>query len=103
MAQHILGRKCLIGFTDQFEESMRRFAKYFGWDKKVALRKVLDCEEKLSGGDNDVTVQSPVHNWKEEAPEGGPVWEALKQKNSHDLELYSYAQKLFASQAIYSQ
>lgn len=101
MAQHILGRKCLIGFTDQFEESMRRFAKYFGWDKKVALRKVLDCEEKLSGSDNDVTVQFPVHNWKQEAPEGGEVWEALKLKNSHDLELFSYAKKLFESQAIY--
>jgi len=40
MAEHVLGRKCVVGFTDQLEESIRRFAKFFNGIKMSHLLKL---------------------------------------------------------------
>ena len=28
MAQHVIGQKCTVGFTDRLEESVQRFARF---------------------------------------------------------------------------
>jgi len=103
MAQHVLGRKCIVGFTDRLEESVRRFAKFFKWDQDVSPIKVRDCLSNLLSKDkikSSFSWQVPVSK-NPKYGEGSIVWEILKEKNYLDIELYKYAKNLFDSQSLY--
>eukprot|EP00555_Chaetoceros_dichaeta_P010758 CAMPEP_0198262930 /NCGR_PEP_ID=MMETSP1447-20131203/11363_1 /TAXON_ID=420782 /ORGANISM="Chaetoceros dichaeta, Strain CCMP1751" /LENGTH=452 /DNA_ID=CAMNT_0043951351 /DNA_START=308 /DNA_END=1666 /DNA_ORIENTATION=+ len=109
MAKHVLGRKCIVGFTERLEESVHRFAKYFKWDQDISKLKIRDCLSNLLSKDSDANSSSHISpfNWQVPVSEdpkygkGSLVWEMLKKKNSLDIELYNYAKKLFQSQALY--
>ena len=95
LAKEILGRKCLVGLVNQFDKSLTRFKRYFGWNELVVEEDKNPCEERLiTHGDN-------VH-LHPKYKEGSAVWELLKKKNGHDLMLYEYAEELFEKQAMYS-
>ncbi len=105
LAQHILGRKFIVGLTDDFEESVRRFAKYFHWDESVSEEKVNQCKEKLQVSQHitngDFTSASGVE--REETKVSDEIHKVLQEKNKFDIELYKYAQGLHKTQALYSR
>lgn len=103
MAQHVLGRKFIVGFTDRLDESIHRFAKFFQWDKDVSVLKVRDCLANSLGNDAKPAAFSwrvPISKDKKYG-EGTEIWKMLAQKNSLDVALYNYARKLYSSQALY--
>jgi len=109
MAKHVLGRKCIVGFTERLEESVRRFAKYFKWDQDISKLKIRDCLSNFLSKDVDANSSRPISPFNWQVPvskdpnygKGSQVWEMLKEKNSLDIELYNYATKLFKSQELY--
>jgi len=107
LAQHVLGRKCLIGLTEKFEESILRFAHYFDWTGKVSADELETCEAALeiakhvknqhfSNADTGNEIK------KEDYKEGTELYKILEEKNVFDMELFRYAQGLFHRQALYS-
>jgi hypothetical protein len=40
-AKSVLSHNVLVGFSDEYQESVRRFSSYFGWESKT------DCLETL--------------------------------------------------------
>ena len=103
LSKHILGRKFIVGLTEDFEESMRRFAKYFDWDEEVLSNDLQKCYDDLEVSthvrNNDFTGVTGVT----QVNKGDEVWEILKEKNNFDRELYKYAKNLYESQALYSR
>ena len=96
LAKEILGRKCLIGLVNKFEESLKRFELYFGWDKLVEEEDKNQCEEHLIAHGDNVHLH-PKYK------EGSDVWEMLKKKNGYDLMLYEYAEEIFEKQTLYTE
>jgi len=106
MAKNVLGQKCIVGFTDDMENSIRRFAKYFQWDQSVSEINLRSCiSNSLHGNSSDVSGSPFLWNSSVSKDpkygEGSEVWEALEKKNSLDLELYKYAKAVFSSQNLY--
>ena len=104
LAKHILGRKFIVGITEDFEESIRRFAKYFRWDDEVSNEDLLKCRsetlevtEHVKKGDIYSVSQRPASVKK-----GDEVYKILEQKNTYDIQLYNYAKSLYKTQSIYS-
>ena len=103
LAKQILGRKCIVGFADDFEESIRRFVKYFHWEESKSKEEVEECKEELhvaklvESGD---FTEAP-HNNKDEL--GDEVKAILREKNKFDLKLYEYARGLYNTQSLYSR
>ena len=58
MVQHVIGRKCIVGFTDRLEESIRRFAKFLKWDDGVSPIKVRDCLGDLLAASYPYSISS---------------------------------------------
>ena len=108
LAQHVLGRKCLIGLTEMFEESMRRFVKYFDWSSKASAEALAECEKGLEiakhvSEDNfSTSMLADEKISKDLYKEGTEIYTLLAEKNSFDLELYKYARGLFQRQSLYS-
>jgi len=106
MAKYVLGNKCILGFTDDMENSIRRFAKYFHWDQSVSQINLRSCLSNSLHGNSSNDSGSPFL-WQYSVSknpkygEGSEFWEALKEKNSLDLELYQYAKAVFNSQSLY--
>ena len=108
LAQHVLGRKCLIGLTEKFNESILRFSHYFDWANKISQDDLTKCEA-------DLEIAKHVENQnfsnadmegteikKEDYKEGTDLYKVLAEKNAFDIELYHYAQGLYHRQALYS-
>ncbi len=108
LAKHVLGRKCFIGISEEFNESLRRFAKYFAWDKRSSNEAVSECMRQLeitkhvAEGEFSLDVMAPkvpIHEYEE----GTEVHRILSEKNGMDLELYEYAKQLYQRQSLYSR
>eukprot|EP00565_Helicotheca_tamesis_P004091 CAMPEP_0185736008 /NCGR_PEP_ID=MMETSP1171-20130828/26660_1 /TAXON_ID=374046 /ORGANISM="Helicotheca tamensis, Strain CCMP826" /LENGTH=511 /DNA_ID=CAMNT_0028406487 /DNA_START=217 /DNA_END=1752 /DNA_ORIENTATION=- len=108
LAKEILRTKCVVGLTDQMEQSVDRFVQVFGWKKDVNETEggggggegavdAQQCKDELlqSGGVNKFHHPTEV--------EGSMAWELLKLKNVWDIQLYEYAVRLFEEQAILFQ
>jgi hypothetical protein len=107
LAQHVLGRKCLVGMTERFEESIGRFAKYYGWSNKVSKEELTKCKEdsevaKLVNDDVFTTVNLGEEISKDDYKEGTDLRKILAEKNNLDIELYNYAKGLYHRQALYT-
>ena len=107
LAQHILGRKCLVGLTEKFDESIERFTKYYGWSSKISKEALSTCEEnngitKLvqEGSYTDVDLGEEIS--KEVYMEGTELHTILTEKNNLDIQLYEYAKALFHRQELYT-
>lgn len=93
-AKEVFKRKVLIGLDSQKIESIRRFEKFFD----------LSFENETS--DNQPLCGSGLPLWTRSSDFGpplapmDPVWNSLFHRNSLDMELYAYVEKLFADQAI---
>jgi hypothetical protein len=104
-AKSILGGKFIVGFTEDFEESMRRFAKYFRWDEIITTEELQTCQEGFlasskyvpnKNGD-EVASSTDINNVKE----GDEIYNILQEKNVFDNELYLFAKGLYETQALY--
>jgi len=83
-AKEVIRRKIIVGFTDYFEESFRRFAQYFGWPLD---QRYMNCLEW----------------WRRHAEDPVPSdveAEALARTQWADLELYEYARSIFEEQRV---
>jgi hypothetical protein len=92
LAKHILKEKCLIGLLTQKAVSMKRFEKYFGWEKLAGVPGTLECEER-----------SMFWGWKNKndhptVEEGSEEYQIISARNEFDMELYAYAMELFVDQ-----
>merc|ERR1711957_504856 len=99
LAQHVLGRKCLIGLTEKFEESILRFAHYFDWTGKVSADELETCEAALETAKhvkNQHFSNADTGNEikKGDYKEGTELYKILEEKNVFDMELFRYAQGL---------
>jgi len=89
LAKDILERKCLIGMTDEFIESFRRFNLFFGLGKW--LEDGLPCVEKyMNNRANKNSHQKVKH--------GSDEWVALAQANKIDIELFNFGKDLWKRQ-----
>ncbi|KAL7431616.1 hypothetical protein ACHAXH_001535 [Discostella pseudostelligera] len=98
IAQEILRRKCLVGFMEEMEESIRRFHSYFHSrylgmeeDGNEALYCAIEhfAKKGLSG------QNSHGHPTLDETSE---TYEILATKNQLDIRLYEFAKELFVEQ-----
>ena len=105
VAKEVFGRKCLIGLTDHFEESMDRFSKFFQFETthSINTRNKEDtanfveerrtCMHKLAtSGVNRHKYPKISHN--------STIWKELERKNKYDMELYDYAKAMYYQQAV---
>ena len=93
----VFGRKCLVGLVDKAEESLRRYERFFKWDKKMPNSNDKDkcLQQFLDNGDK--RIEHPTY-------EGTTAWEALRKKNEYDVLLYQFAEQLYNQQSkIYDQ
>lgn len=89
LAREILRQKFVIGLLSRTDESMKRFANYFGWN--INTPEKHNCvNQMLSNGINK-------HNHPA-IDRGGEAWNRLTENNRYDLELYMYAVQLFEEQ-----
>ncbi len=104
LAKHILGRKFIIGITEDFEESVRRFAKYFHWDDEVSNDDLLKCQNEELEVSRNVKEGGiyPISKRTATVKHGDEVYKMLETKNSMDIQLYNYAKSLYKTQSIYS-
>jgi len=91
LAKEILGSKCIVGFVSMFEESIRRFDQYFGWNRGELVQNKTSCSKYL------------IENWisthnDADIKEGSKAWNLLKARNGYDIILYEYATKIFERQ-----
>ena len=95
-AKEILRTKFLVGFVDDFDESLHRIMKYAGWSYKddgTERMKQEDCIKDLAGHG---TNANPVEY---ELPKRGSQAHALiSWQTQFDSKLYSYARELFEKQ-----
>lgn len=113
LAKKIVKYKVLVGLYDELETSMARFQRYFGWkDSKRTRADTAKCRSKaISRGDKNLghptsikdreafaSLQSNNSNAAEEVIVGNPAWKAIERQNVFDLELYAFAQRVYALQ-----
>jgi len=92
LAMEILRKKCLIGLLSEKEESIKRFEKYFGWERRSKLPGASECEERLLGwGWSNKNRHPPIDP-------GSEAYYLIKTKNELDIMLYEYAKVLFHQQ-----
>ena len=93
LAIEVLESKCLVGIMEDFSASIKRFDRYFGWNK-------IDFGGPVSKADRGTCVARVIQEPDNAHPhpsfeEGGDVWNLLLEKNKYDLALYEYARHLF--------
>lgn len=83
-AKEVIRRKLIIGLTDNFDESFRRFAQYFGWPLD---EKHMDCVQQF-------------RRYAEHALPNDVEAAALARTQWADLQLYKYALSIFEEQSV---
>lgn len=83
-AKEVIRRKLIIGFTDKLDESLRRFAQYFGWPLEG---EPLDCVQHFQ-------------RYAEHAVPSDVEAAALARTQWADLQLYEYALSIFEEQSV---
>jgi hypothetical protein len=86
-AKEFLRTKCLIGLTDDFNESVIRFETFFGWTH-VNEEEKLECQE-------EIVSKHTSGSEHERFEEDSLVWKLLLEQNRFDMALYDYAVSLF--------
>ena len=91
VAKETLKQKCLVGLIDDMEGTIRRFHDYFGFGSDDSLNcAIQNYSRKQSANSNS-------HNHPQLDPTS-EAWAILSKKNQLDIELFKYAQQLFAEQ-----
>lgn len=104
VAKEVFGRKCLIGLTDHFEESMDRFSKFFHFESTHSINthtkeetanfieERRQCAHKIAA--------SGVHHQYAKISHDSSTWKELERKNKYDMELYDYAKAMYYQQSV---
>ncbi len=86
-AKEFLRTKCLVGLMSNFDESKKRFERYFGWATGN-----FSCE-------NEIMKDLFAHKLKyKKVRPGSATYKALASRNQYDMMLYEYAMELFEEQ-----
>jgi len=88
-AKEVLARKCLIGLTSNYQESVERFKAYFGWEDED------NCLEKLFAPGGGGNTNSNKHR---SIDPGSGEYDTLREVQIWDVRLYMYAIELFEEQ-----
>ncbi len=91
-AKDFLDKKCLIGLTEEFDESHERFMKYFGWDSSNTL--ICEDEVKL---EYELDANQNRHG-RNLGRISQKVYDRISDMNELDIKLYEYALELFEAQ-----
>ena len=92
LAKEIVKRKMLVLLTDDMEGSVERMRQYFGWDEEVLTDEQRDCIHRYA-------VEEPRNaNPHEELDPDSEEYQAIRNKNLADIELYEYVQQLYQEQ-----
>lgn len=88
-AKELVRRKILVLMVNDFESSLLRLSKYFGWgdsrpDEKYCLNESIGTKE------NGVVY--------DRVKEGSEAWNLIAEKNRGDMELYEYAYSIYTEQ-----
>jgi hypothetical protein len=89
-AKSVLSHKVLVGLSDEYQESVRRFSSYFGWESKT------DCLETL------VSKATTKHNNELHQLDTADI-RFLREVDEHDIALFGFAVELFQQQALLFQ
>mmetsp|Transcript_27304 Transcript_27304/g.41093 ORF Transcript_27304/g.41093 Transcript_27304/m.41093 type:complete len:557 (-) Transcript_27304:206-1876(-) len=103
LSKHILGRKCIVGLTEDFFESVRRFSKYFFWDETLSKDKLEKCQDDLEISEHVQSGNFTLLPPRAEVKSGDKVYTILQEKNHYDIQLYEYAKGLFHTQSLYGR
>lgn len=95
LAKEVLRTKFVVGLFPNLEKSIEHFEKYFGWQIVNRPYRKKCVEELISVGANRHTTLN------EEITTDSRGYNALREKNQLDMELYRYAQQLFHEQSEY--
>eukprot|EP00545_Synedropsis_sp_CCMP1620_P002697 CAMPEP_0119015096 /NCGR_PEP_ID=MMETSP1176-20130426/10553_1 /TAXON_ID=265551 /ORGANISM="Synedropsis recta cf, Strain CCMP1620" /LENGTH=486 /DNA_ID=CAMNT_0006968363 /DNA_START=18 /DNA_END=1478 /DNA_ORIENTATION=- len=90
IAKEILRTKFLIGLLDEKTESLRRIESYFGW--KLPSRVSQTCKNNM------FYFEPQSKNLHDQLDSSSKEYDALVQRNQHDVDLYEYAVHLFEEQ-----
>jgi len=86
IAKAVIKEKFIVGISDHMDETFRQLESYFGWKEQEA-----GCVKSF--------LSASFNKNKYELPErGGPVWNAIADKNKFDMQLYYFALELFGEQ-----
>jgi len=89
LATEVLRTKCLVGFMDYYEESIRRIEKYYGFKEKKE-------------GCTQYYIDTPVNKYPHPPIEVGSVeWNLFARINKYDVKLYENAELIFQEQGIF--
>ena len=92
LAKEIVKRKMLVLLTDDMEGSVERMRQYFGWDEEVLTDEQMGCIHRYA-------VEEPRNaNPHEELDPDSEEYQAIRNKNLADIELYEYVQQLYQEQ-----
>lgn len=95
VALDFMRRKILVGLMTEFDASVLRFEKYFGWKFTENPEGQEGCRETLIGMGINKNKEKTVM-----PEEGSAEHEVLTWENMYDLALYKYATQLFVEQAV---
>jgi len=93
VAKGILKRKTLVLLLDDMDGSIKRMRSFFGWNTESLDPEQQNCLNEFTH-DNPLNVNINKGN----VLAGSQEWEAVKEKNLMDLELYIYAKELYQLQ-----
>merc|ERR1711862_602723 len=91
LATKILKEKCVIGLTEDYENSIRRFQQFFAWKR---FNHTVGCVNRFVHLNPINKFAYDLYNvtiLSEERPE----WEILKEREKYDLQLYKNAKELY--------
>lgn len=88
-AKEFLRTKCLVGLTSKYDESKKRFERYFGWRTGD-----FQCEKVIL---EDLFEHSLKY---QKVRQGSATYKALASRNRYDMMLYEYAMELFEKQGL---
>jgi hypothetical protein len=98
-AKDVLRTKCLVGFMEDFEESIRRFDAYFSWSNSSGFPRedVNACVYyNTHKGVNVNKYSHPKHE------EGSEILNRIVEREKWDLQLFLYARdELYPEQLAY--
>jgi hypothetical protein len=89
-AKSVLSHKVLVGLSDEYQESVRRFSFYFGWESKTY------CLETL------ISKATTKHNNELHQLDAAGI-QLLREVDEHDIALFGFAVELFQQQALLFQ
>lgn len=89
LAKEVLRQKALILLTTRMEEAGFRLMTYFGWPFSGYQRWCI----------NKFAIEEPINKNPHPIPDrDSPEWNALREQNIYDVELYDYALELYELQ-----